>query len=110
MSSLYYLFTGVPLLLRFFSGKEEVGAASTFPLTLSTTVDCVALDCTVMLLFIVPTFLVLYLTTITSDLPGNTGSLGHVGIVQPQLAFTFLRTRGSFPSLVNLNSTLPSEP
>ena len=105
-----YFFTGAPLLFRFFSGTAAAGAASTFPLTFNTTVDCVAFDCTVMLLFIVPTFLVLYLTTITPDSPGNTGSLGHVGIVQPQLAFTLERIRGSLPVLVKVNSQLPSEP
>lgn len=103
-----YFFTGAPLPPRFCSGIVVAGAALTFPLILKITGDSVAFEVTVMLLFIVPTFLVLYLTTITSDSPGNTGCFGHAGIVQPQLAFTLVRTSGSFPVLVNVNSQLPS--
>ena len=62
-----------------------------------------------MVLFIIPTFLVLYLTTISAESPGNTGCRGHAGIVQPQLDRTLERIKGSFPVLVNLNVQLPSE-
>lgn len=61
-----------------------------------------------MLLFIVPTFLVLYFTVISAESPGNTGCLGHAGIVQPQLDLTLERIKGSFPTLTNLNLQLPS--
>lgn len=101
---------GAPLPFRFCPGKAVAGAAFTLPLIFSITGDFVAFEYTVILLFMFPTFLVLYLITIISDLPGNTGCLGHAGTVQPQLALTFESTRGSFPLLVNVNSQLPSAP
>lgn len=83
-----YLFTGAAFPSSEFSGKEEAGFASTFPLIFNATVDCFALEVTVMLLFIIPTLLVLYFTTISAESPGKTGCLGHAGTVQPQLDLT----------------------
>ena len=83
-----YLLTGTPLPSGEFTGKEEAGFASTFLLIFNIAVDCFALEVTVMLLFIIPTLLVLYFTTISAESPGKTGCFGHAGTVQPQLDLT----------------------
>ena len=46
----------------------------------------------------------LYSAVITADLPGAMASLGHFGVVQPQLADTLDKMRGSVPVFTNLKS------
>ena len=77
-----YLLTGVPS-LGVFSGNCCAGFSSTFPVIRNTTVFVLAFDLTVTVLLIGPAFLVLYVTWISLDSPGKTGSLGHVGTVHP---------------------------
>lgn len=105
---MYYLLIGAPSLSTFFWGMDDAFAASTFPVIFKVTIDCVAFEYTRMLLLIVPTLWVLYFTTIVAESPGNTGCLGHAGIVQPQLERTLVRIRGSLPSFLKVNSQLPS--
>ena len=47
----------------------------------------------------------LYVTVIVPVWPGSTGSFVHVGVVQPQLARTLLKTNGAMPSFLKLNTT-----
>lgn len=46
----------------------------------------------------------LYSAVMTADLPGAMASLGHFGVVQPQLADTLDKMRGSVPVFTNLKS------
>ena len=48
-------------------------------------------------------------TAILSDFPGRIGFLGLIGVVQPQLAFTFKITNGCLPVLLTLKLVLLSD-
>lgn len=88
-----------------------VGAASTVPLMRITfSGEFTALLVTVTLLLMAPTRLVSYFTVMVVLAPGNTGSVSHLGTVQPQLPLQLVRINGALPVLVTVNSHVPLAP
>ena len=103
---------GEAVLSIFFSGHITSGWASTVPVILSTTLGLLtAFDDTTADLFIVWGLCIeLYFKITFPESPGITGSFCQKGKVQPQPAFTLVRTKGSVPVFTNLNSAMPSWP
>lgn len=70
----------------------------------------IALEVTVMVFENGPGLFVLYLTVISPAFSGEIGSLGQVGVVHPQDAFTVDNNNGTLPLFVNLKVHIPSLP
>ena len=82
----------------------------TKPLIFKAIVGVSALESTVIVFLIGFTLFVSYFTSITPVFPGNIGSFGFLGIVQPQVEVTFEIIKGALPVLVNSKTRTPFEP
>ena len=69
-----------------------------------------ALEVTVIDFLINPTLFVSYFTCIFSDSPGKIGFSGFLGIVHPQVDYTFEIIKGAFPVFLKTNSLTPLSP
>src|SRR5690606_39001502 len=105
------LHDALPILIKFsFLLVYLAPGPFTFPLILRTLVGVSALEVTVMAFLMGPTLLVSYFTSICPVFPGCMGASGFLGMVQPQLDFTLLITKGALPMLVNSNTRTPLLP